>query len=313
MKILFHTHTLNYRGTAVAIYDYARYNEEVLGNESVICYNNSMPYEKDMGTEEDSVNKFKSRFEVRSYNNPKELEVACEDVNFAYFIRAGHYETLPDNVRTGIHAVFQYKDPHGDVYAYISEWLSNYMSQGEIPYVPHIVDLPEPNGDFRDRFNLHGKTVVGRYGGFYKFDLPFVKKAVSEVLEESKDHVFFFVNTQPFIKHERAIFADGIVDLQKKSNYINTCDGFIHARTDGESFGLALCESLFFNKPTISWNNGNDKHHIELLKDTELLYDETNIKEKILNIKSLTGDYKSLVSKFNPKDVMQKFKEVFLD
>lgn len=32
-----------------------------------------------------------------------------------------------------VHAVFQYFDPHGDVYAYISEWLSNYTTQGKFP------------------------------------------------------------------------------------------------------------------------------------------------------------------------------------
>ena len=51
MKVLFHTLTLNFRGTAVAVYDYAKYNQEILGNESIICYDASMPYEKDVGTE----------------------------------------------------------------------------------------------------------------------------------------------------------------------------------------------------------------------------------------------------------------------
>lgn len=312
MKVLFHTHTLNFRGTAVAIYDYAKYNEEILGNESVICFNNTIPYERDMGTEDASVQKFKDRFEVRSYNNPKEFNEVCSDVDFAYFIRAGNYETLPSDVRTGVHAVFQNYDPHGDVYAYISNWLSQKMTGGKIPYVPHIVNLPEPTDTYRERFNLQGKTVIGRLGGFYKFDIPFARDAVAKVLEASKDHVFFFVNTQPFIKHERVIFADSIVDLQKKSNYINTCDGFIHARMEGESFGLALCESLYFNKPTLAWEDGRDQHHIDLLKDTKCLYNEDNIVDKLINIKSLDDDYASIVHQFNPTAVMRKFKEVFL-
>lgn len=314
MKVMFHTHTLNFRGTAVAVYDYARFNEEVLGNESIICYNNSIPYVKDMGTEQSSVDKFKSRFkEVVSYSNPKELSDVCDTVDFAYFIRAGHYETIPDNVKTGVHAVFQHKDPHGDRYAYISEWLSKHMSNGSIPYVPHIVDLPKPNDNYRKRFNLENKTVIGRLGGFYKFDIPFVREAVLKVLEQSNDHVFFFVNTEPFVKHERIIYADSIVDLQKKSNYIDTCDGFIHARQEGESFGLALCESLFLNKPTLAWVGGRDKHHVDLLQNTDLLYNESNVVEKLLNIKLFDKNYSELVKKFNSDDVMKKFKEVFLD
>ncbi len=313
MKILFHTHTLNYRGTTVAVYDYARYNQEILGNESVIAYNAAIPYEKDMGTEDASIENMKKKFEVRSYNSQQGLNDICKDVDLAYFIRSGHPEPLPDNVKTGIHAVFQYNEPHGDVYAYISEWLSNEMSGGKHPWVPHIVSLPSPTDSFRKKLNLEGKTVIGRLGGFYKFDVPFVRKAVEEVLEKDKDIVFLLANTAPFIKHDRVLHISTIIDLQKKSNFINTCDGFLHARRDGESFGLALCESLYHNKPTLAWEDGTDKHHVSLLKDTELLYNEDNIADKILNIKKLKGDFSSIVEKFNPTNVMNKFKEVYID
>jgi hypothetical protein len=313
MKILFHTHTLNYRGTAVAVYDYAKYNEEILGNESVIAYYSDTPYEKDMGTEPDSLNKIKSRFEVREWSHGASMDKMCEGIDMAYFIRAGHAEPLPTNCKTAVHSVFQFNDPHGDVYAYISEWLSRTMSNNSIPYVPHIVTLPEPNGSYRERFNLEGKMVIGRYGGFYKFDIPFVRKAVKEVLEKSPNHVFLFVNTMPFMKHERVIYLDSLVDVQKKSNYLNTCDAFLHARTDGESFGLALCESLFMNKPTLAWNGGRDRHHIDLLKGTGLLYDEQNVVEKILSVKDFSGDYRSIVKQFGPEPVMSRFKEVFIE
>ena len=36
MNIVFHSNQLSLRGTEVAIYDYARYNEEYLGNNSII-------------------------------------------------------------------------------------------------------------------------------------------------------------------------------------------------------------------------------------------------------------------------------------
>lgn len=313
MKILFHTHTLNFRGTAVAVYDYARYNEEILGNNSVILYNSSTPYEKDMGTEIESLNHIKKRFDVREYSDPREIEGICKDIDLAYFIRAGHQEPLPTNVKTVIHCVFQHNNPHGDVYAYISEWLSNKMTNGVSPFVPHIVSLPEPTDNYREKFNIKDKIVIGRFGGFYKFDIPFVREAVKQILEESEDHIFLFVNTMPFVKHKRAIFIDSVTDLQKKSNFISTCDGFLHARQEGESFGLALCESLFHNKPTLAWNGGRDQHHIQLLKGTDLLYNETNVKEKILGIREFNQNYKSIVSKFNPTDVMKKFKEVFIE
>ena len=38
MKILFYCDQVNERGTEVAIYDYAKYNQEILNNESIICF-----------------------------------------------------------------------------------------------------------------------------------------------------------------------------------------------------------------------------------------------------------------------------------
>ena len=39
MKTLFHTPSIGIRGGEVALYDYAHFNETILGNESVIIYN----------------------------------------------------------------------------------------------------------------------------------------------------------------------------------------------------------------------------------------------------------------------------------
>ena len=52
MKILFHANTINYRGTTVAITDYAKYNQEILGNESIIAYCKTNGTERDMGNEQ---------------------------------------------------------------------------------------------------------------------------------------------------------------------------------------------------------------------------------------------------------------------
>lgn len=314
MKVLFHTLTLNFRGTAVAVFDYAKYNQEVLGNESIIAYNSSIPYEKDVGTENETLSFIKSNFEVRSYSNQQELERICQDVDVAYFIKYGFNDNeLPTNVMTAVHAVFQAKEPHGDRYAYISKWLSEKMG-GDIPFVPHIVDLPKPTGDYRERLNISkDKIVVGRYGGYYTFDLSFARKVVKELVEKDDRFVFLFVNTQPFMKHDRVRFIDSIVDRQKKSNFINTCDAMLHARVRGESFGLSVCEFLHHNKPVFAWEGGIDQNHAYLLNQYGSLYNETNLMEKLQNFDSFKyKDWKSVVTQFNPETVIHKFNEVFL-
>jgi hypothetical protein len=58
--------------------------------------------------------------------------------------------------------------------------------------------------------------------------------------------------------------------------------------------------------------NGSDQHHIDILGETNLLYDQTNVMEKILSIKDIQGNYRELVDKFNPTVVMNKFNKVFL-
>lgn len=315
MKVLFHTHSLNYRGTAVAVLDYAKYNQEVLGNESIIIYREGEndTGEKDGGHEQEVIDIAKKSFEVRSYSSLDDLNNKAKDVDTAYFIKYGFKDDPLPDVRSVVHAVFQAKDPHGDRYAYISEWLSQKMG-GDIPFVPHIVDLPEPNDNYRKRFNIpDDKIVIGRIGGYYTFDLDFVKNQIKSILDQDDRFVFIFVNTQPFIKHKNVIYVDKVVDKQKKSNFINTCDAMIHARARGESFGLSVCEFLYHNKPVLAWNNGLDQNHIHILKDMGSLYDENTIGGMFNQIPDLKNkDWKSLVTQFNSKNVMQKFDEVFL-
>ena len=46
----------------------------------------------------------------------------------------------------------------------------------------------------------------------------------------------------------------------------------IHARKMGESFGIAIAESLYFNVPIAASNMGKDKNHTILLKNSGLIY-----------------------------------------
>ena len=57
MKIAFHDNSLSLRGTTVALYDYAYYTREIIGNESIILYN-----KKHIANNDDVYNKFKNQF-----------------------------------------------------------------------------------------------------------------------------------------------------------------------------------------------------------------------------------------------------------
>ena len=140
MKIAFHSNQLGIRGTEVALYDYAIGNKNILKNESIII--------SDVNADLTSLDKFKSQFPVYLYSNFNEVEniIQQENIDAVYYIKAGFNDgKLVQNAKNLVHTVFKHNEPHGDVYAYISEWLSQEMSTGKLPYVPHMVNLPKHN------------------------------------------------------------------------------------------------------------------------------------------------------------------------
>jgi hypothetical protein len=321
MKILFHTHTLNFRGVTNSVVDYARYNQEILGNESAILYNPeyTLPNASnlDVVSKQPVVDYLKTKYEVLSYTNEEEMNRAAEKFDMAYSQTSGVQQSCEiTSTKSVIHAVFQVNQPYGDRYAYISKWLSDTMSNGTIPYVPLIVDLPTAEkSDLRSQLGIpKDAVVIGRHGGFMTFDILWLNIAVGELLQKYSNIYFVFANTYKLINHPRAIYVNPFFGNAAKSSFINMCDAMIHGRKEGESFGLAICEGLFYNKPVFAWEEGRDKNHVEILKDTGLLYNEKNFKQKIAELPKYLGkDYKKIVEPYSAVNTMAKFKEVFID
>lgn len=313
MKIVaFHSNELNERGTSVAMFDYARYNEEILGNKSYIISNAKADLT--------ALGKFKNRFEVFLYNDFQECNSFAKekDIEYVYYVKAGDRDGREiKGTKSLIHAVFQHKDVHGDSYMYVSKWLAEKMGMPN-NYVPHMVDMPSPTRTFRDKLNISDdKIIIGRHGGYTEFDLPFVYKAISNVLQQRDDIYFVFMNTKPFMNnHPNIIHVERTFNMQHKANYIATCDYMLHARYMGESFGLALSEFLFQGKPVISWAGGQDQNHREILKDRGILYEgEQDLTNILLNLQKETKDgsyYRELVKEFTPAKVMDIFNKMFL-
>jgi len=316
MKILFQTDVLCYRGSTVAITDYAKYLKEFLGHESIICYDWARPYHVDGGTEPEVLEALQKDYQVIGYDDLSELQgiIDREHVDFAL---VGSHVNLT-NCRYGHLEAFQIYNPYGDAYAYISKWLADTMNArhgSNYPFVPHIVNLPEPIADYREGLGIKpGQTVIGRYGGLMTFNLPFVKQAIIDILSTRDDFVFVFANTQPWISHPNVKFVKEMYELQSKANFINTCDAMLHARSNGESFGLAVGEFLSLNKPVMVWEGGEDQNHVAMMKDSGLIYNASNVKEKILSIRDYINaeDWTQRIAGSKPQVVIEKFKEVFL-
>jgi hypothetical protein len=89
----------------------------------------------------------------------------------------------------------------------------------------------------------------------------------------------------------------------------------LHARQQGESFGIAVGEFSIANKPIITWANSEEKSHIDILGPKAILYqNEKDLNEIIQNFKvDKTKDWDAYSNEFAPERVMDKFKRVFIE
>jgi len=316
LRIGFHTNSLSLRGAEIAVYDYALHNQSLLQNESLVFYKSHLQSEPSV------IEKFSRQFKLLPYQNNADLAQIAdkEKIDLMYFIKSGERDgDLINNVPCAIHAVFptQVKEFHGDKMAFVSEWLAKEYSNGKVPFVPHMINLPNVEGNLREDLNIPwDATVLASYGGQDSFNLIFVQETILKVLSKRKDLYFIFMNFIPFAQHERLIFLPGNSDMEYKMSFINTADGMIHARGIGESFGLACGEFSIKNKPVMTYAMSPQRSHIEILGKKGLLYKgRKDLEDMLLGFNpqiQYQQNWDAYSDQFLPNSVMQKFKSVFL-
>lgn len=301
-------------GTEIALYDYAHNNENLLNNKSVILFNKNS---KNNNLE--AIEKFRDRFEIFGYNSTSEIDnfLNRREVDLLYMLKSGKNDSLISNVvPTMVHAVFPTNpsQKHGASYAFISEWLSLHCSNNKIPCVPHIVELPATLSNLRKDFGIpNSAKVLGCYGGSHSFDVRCAISAIHTLLHKSQSTYFVFMNIEKFINHPQAIFLPGTTDIAYKTQFINTCDAMLHARRQGESFGLACGEFSVKNKPVITYANCKHTHHHDVLGEKGFYY--KNEKQLLDIIESMDigllkkNNWDQYSSRYNSDIVMSLFDE----
>lgn len=317
-RIVFQSNQLSVRGTEIALYDYAKFNEEILGNESIIVFG-----EGSASNNSDVVEKFKRSFKVCAYQDFSEVDgiIEQEGADLFYAIKAGGPDgVLASAVPSMVHAVFPTPPVafHGSSYAFVSDWLAMVCSNRKVPVVPHIVKLPEIDDDLRETLNIPVAAMVfGCHGGADGFDVAFARDCVAKALELRSDLYFVFLNITPFVRHERVIFLPGSADVDYKVRFINTCDAMLHARKRGETFGLACAEFSIRNKPVLTYARSGERNHIDVLGDkAQLYYGKKSLMELLLNLSrsDIQGrDWDCYSQLFSPARVMRRFQDVFID
>jgi hypothetical protein len=309
IKIAFHTPVIDVRGTCVCLYDYADYNEKILGNTSIIIvpeYSNN---------DNIALLKFIRRFKVIMYND---LESAISDCDILYCIKYGKFDGIVSKkIKTVIHCVFDLSEPHGDVYVAVSETLAHKYGMND--FVPHMIGLQPSKTKENLRYYLNipeDAIVFGRYGGMDTFDLELAHNAIKRAVRDVNNLYFVFINTPIFDIHPNIIFLSKITDLDEKNRFICTCDGYLECGSLGHTFGLAIGEFSVNNKPIIAYNGPVwNTAHLNILKDKgiyfkteEELYEILITFDKNLYCKMDNNCYKE----YSPDKVMKKFSNIFL-
>lgn len=314
--IAFYDNNLCLRGTSVALYQYALYNEIILGNKSIII---SQP-----SGNLDALDKFKQRFhvELMQFNSVDyDRYLSSNSVDFFYVIKSGYIDgLLLDNIPTLIHCVFTNGEIHGHRYAFVSDWLCKYSGYDPDRYsVPHIAEkLPDSTIALRAKLGISNtKTVFGCYAGSTEFNIPFVHRTIEKVLSERDDIVFLFMNINKFtnVQSHNLIFLDGTYDLNYKAAFIQACDAMLHARSGGETFGCSVAEFSMFNKPVLTYGLSGEQAHIDILKNKALLYnDEYQLYDILNNLTeyNIHNDYDKAYIEYSPEKIMNKFNKIFL-
>ena len=324
-NIIFFVRNFSERGTEVALYDYAQFNEDILKNKSYILYfSETMTKSLNWPYTTISNNKFKDRFgELYEMHCLEDISQFIDkyNIHFFYDIAYGDYDNtlqfgninIWKHCKTIRHAVFDTRFPDADFYCGISHAL-NKKYNTNVFVLPHMVHLPKENDiklDLRDELNIPKNALVfGRYGGPETFDIDYVCDVIDDITNKYDNIYFIFMNTAKSITEKKnVIYLDINISLEYKLKFINTCDAMIHARFGGETFGLSCGEFAIKNKNIISCYSPFDNAHIDILQDKIILY---NNKETVTDILLNFDKYKKDMTEngyklYTPQLVMNIF------
>ncbi len=314
------------RGTEVSAYNYAHYNETILGNKSlIICH--TISKHKLLGWDiydqgQPSRKKFEKRFKVIEIDDIKDIKFIIKTYSITHFytqssgfpndIYRFNERLIWSDCMTIYHTVFGTSSQGSDILCTISNHI-NKRNSTNLTVIPYIVEPHETYGNLRDYLNIPQDSIVfGRHGGFDTFNIKFVHIEIIKYLDKDKNSYFLFLNTEQFIDHPRVIHINKSTTVLEKNLFIDTCDIMIHGRKEGETFGLAVAEFSAANKPVITFSGG-DTEHINILKDKAIIYNNQNQLSEIfqnsrelINSKTDWNAYKE----YRPRIIMEKFNAI---
>ena len=316
MKVAFHSHGLTLRGSEVALFDYAVHCQTLLGHQSVIAVR-----ERKNLADSPIFQIWSKELHCLVYKNKKDLaeQLRQQQVEALYQIKPGRDDNFViPGVRNCIHAMFPESEFHGDVYAYVSPWLSRVMTGRPDRFVPHLVPKLDSKTNLRKTVGIpEYARVFGRHGARDTFNIPFVRKADRRHAKKYPQDHFVFLNTEEIPgtdKLPNVHYLPSTALKQEKAAFLATCDAMLHARWHGETFGLAVGEFAVLGKPVITFSESRERAHLEMLGKQALLYrndgELAGILREFRPHKTQGTEYEIYA---DPKVVMELFQKKFLE
>mmetsp|Transcript_29285 Transcript_29285/g.49212 ORF Transcript_29285/g.49212 Transcript_29285/m.49212 type:complete len:389 (-) Transcript_29285:108-1274(-) len=347
---------INRRGVEVASFDYAKGLQQMLTPAGDPKYRVRFVTSKDVKDEGDKtfpkvVFKFESNFgPIITYSGALEgggqrLAAKLRELNchLFYSLKSGESSFAPYfqpgslRIPWAVHAVFHTSQPHGTSFAAVSHKLAEDTGLlarcgGNIhTYVDHVVDFPleeltmdtvKMRHEMRVELGIphDAKLVLCRHGGPTTFNIDLVRDNLRDVVSRHHGVHVVLMNTDPLAhKHPHIHEIEGTPAVEGKARFFAACDAMLHARGDGETFGLAVAEFALRNKPVITWDGtqaeGYAEAHLEILGDKAYKFRDLVSLERIISDLALNGipdrDWNAY-KLYSREKIIPKFERVFI-
>jgi len=160
--------------------------------------------------------------------------------------------------------------------------------------------------------------VFCRHGGAETFSIPEARAAVCSHARAFPRDVFLLLGTSNVdceIGLPNIVHLPKTTDLLYKARFLSSCDACVHARADGESFGLAVAECSLAGLPVITFAHppaGADAH-LRMQGRLAVTYSSGDDLGKILALFNTSAHrknaeaYRKIYAAYSPDAVMHEF------
>lgn len=270
------------------LYKYAHYNETILGNRSIIlCFIPSTQEKMGLPIDRFSYDRFANRFHIVQIGSIASMKMVIHDYELEFFYTLTHggadfydfsNKEIWGNCKTIKHCIYDTRlSENADIHLSVGKYV-NVKFNTTLPILRPIVSLPECNESFRDELGIPSDAIVfGHYGRNNSMDVPFMREAIVEYVQQDPNTYFLFADIQPFFTHPHIFYRNEQLDPYRKSKFINTCDAMIYGRQEGGSLAMNVAEFSSKNRPIFTWkHDGGDVEHQFILWGIMVSYEDKN-------------------------------------